>query len=95
MGLPSDHEDVSTAVFSASPTVTTVEFSSLSNHSKEMGLNDELKELEASGGKDAEAPIIQKVTRSTKSDDEGCMANFHILFPSSEGGTCSAVHKGN
>ncbi|XP_054846291.1 LIM and calponin homology domains-containing protein 1 isoform X2 [Eublepharis macularius] len=60
VGLTSDHKDFNTAVSCASPTVATVEFSSLSNHSKEMGSNDDLKKQEAEKQKDAEAPVTQK-----------------------------------
>ncbi|XP_061441009.1 LIM and calponin homology domains-containing protein 1 isoform X10 [Rhineura floridana] len=57
----SDHKEFSTTVSCVSPTVAIVEFSSLSNHYKEMGSKDELKKLERGQQKEEEAPVIQKV----------------------------------
>ncbi|XP_060102314.1 LIM and calponin homology domains-containing protein 1 [Heteronotia binoei] len=72
--LSSDHKEFSTAISCASPIVTTVEFSSLSNHSKEMGSVDELKEPEAVKKKDAEAPVIHKVVPLEAPEQDGSIA---------------------
>ncbi|XP_033015603.1 LIM and calponin homology domains-containing protein 1 isoform X2 [Lacerta agilis] len=79
--LSPDHKDFSTTVSRASPTVAMAEFSSttnssLSNHRKEMGSNEEPKKLERGQLKDVEAPVIQKVeTLEAPVQDGG------IIFP--------------
>ncbi|KAL8207477.1 UNVERIFIED_CONTAM: hypothetical protein K2H54_056921, partial [Gekko kuhli] len=83
VGLTSDYKDFSTAISCASPTVTTVEFSSLSNHSKGMGSNDELKELEAAKKKYAEAPVVQKVVPLEVPQQDGSVA-YQSLNKTSE-----------
>nr|XP_056711072.1 LIM and calponin homology domains-containing protein 1 [Euleptes europaea] len=69
--LMSDRKDFSAAVSCASPAMNTVEFSPLSNPSKEMGSNDELKEPEAGKQKEAEAPVIQKVVPLGAPEQDG------------------------
>ncbi|XP_053259883.1 LIM and calponin homology domains-containing protein 1 isoform X2 [Podarcis raffonei] len=80
--LSPDHKEFSsTTVSRASPTVAMAEFSSvtnssLSNHRKEMGSNEEPKKLERGQLKDVEAPVIQKVeTLEAPVQDGG------IIFP--------------
>ncbi|XP_062992494.1 LIM and calponin homology domains-containing protein 1 [Elgaria multicarinata webbii] len=72
----SNHKEFSTTVSCASPTVASVEFSSLSNHSKETGSDDELKKPETGQQKDTEAPIIQKVETLEAPEQDG-----GIMFP--------------
>nr|XP_034969398.1 LIM and calponin homology domains-containing protein 1 isoform X4 [Zootoca vivipara] len=79
--LSPDHKEFSTTVSRASPTVAVAEFSSvtnssLSNHRKEMGSNEEPKKLERGQLKDVEAPVIQKVeTLEAPLQDGG------VIFP--------------
>ncbi|KAF7248329.1 LIM and calponin-likey domains-containing protein 1, partial [Varanus komodoensis] len=56
----SDHKELSTAIPCANSTVASMEFSSFSNHSKEIGSDDELKKSETRQQMGEEAPIIQK-----------------------------------
>ncbi|XP_042324107.1 LIM and calponin homology domains-containing protein 1 isoform X3 [Sceloporus undulatus] len=72
----SDHKEFSTAVSCVSSTVTSMKYSSLSNHSKEIHSDDELKKLETRQQKDVDAPVLQKVeTLEAPEQDEG------IIFP--------------
>ncbi|CAI5783878.1 and calponin homology domains-containing 1 isoform X1 [Podarcis lilfordi] len=79
--LSPGHKEFSTTASRASPTVAMAEFSSvtnssLSNHRKEMGSNEEPKKLERGQLKDVEAPVIQKVeTLEAPVQDGG------IIFP--------------
>ncbi|XP_077790449.1 LIM and calponin homology domains-containing protein 1 isoform X8 [Podarcis muralis] len=79
--LSPDHKEFSTTVSRASPTVAMAEFSSvtnssLSNHRKEMGSNEEPKKLERGQLKDVEAPVIQKVETLEAPVQDGS-----IIFP--------------
>uniref|UniRef100_A0A670J3G5 LIM and calponin homology domains 1 n=1 Tax=Podarcis muralis TaxID=64176 RepID=A0A670J3G5_PODMU len=79
--LSPDHKEFSTTVSRASPTVAMAEFSSvtnssLSNHRKEMGSNEEPKTLERGQLKDVEAPVIQKVETLEAPVQDGS-----IIFP--------------
>ncbi|XP_053109657.1 LIM and calponin homology domains-containing protein 1 isoform X13 [Hemicordylus capensis] len=77
-----DHKEFSTMVSCASPTVVSVEFPSLTNHSKEIGSNDEPKKPETGQQKDAEAPVMQKaVTLETPEQDGGIAFPFLKKIP--------------
>ncbi|KAJ7326687.1 hypothetical protein JRQ81_016446, partial [Phrynocephalus forsythii] len=72
----SESQEFSTPVSCASSTVTSEECSSLSNYSKEVGSDDELKKFEIPQLKDVEKPVLQKVeTLETAEQDGG------IVFP--------------
>ncbi|XP_008109851.2 LIM and calponin homology domains-containing protein 1 isoform X9 [Anolis carolinensis] len=70
----SNHKEFSAAVSCASPIVTSVKYSSLSNHSKEMTSVGGLKKLETSPQK--EAPLLQKVETSGAPEQDG-----GLVFP--------------
>ncbi|XP_060134841.1 LIM and calponin homology domains-containing protein 1 isoform X5 [Zootoca vivipara] len=85
--LSPDHKEFSTTVSRASPTVAVAEFSSvtnssLSNHRKEMGSNEEPKKLERGQLKDVEAPVIQKVeTLEAPVPDGGIIVPLLKIIP--------------
>nr|XP_020641930.1 LIM and calponin homology domains-containing protein 1 isoform X2 [Pogona vitticeps] len=76
VGLASEPQEFSTPVSCGSSTVTSEEYSSLSNNFKEVGSDDELKKTERWQQKDAEEPIFQKIETLEASEQDG-----GIVFP--------------
>uniref|UniRef100_A0A8D2J8R4 DUF4757 domain-containing protein n=1 Tax=Varanus komodoensis TaxID=61221 RepID=A0A8D2J8R4_VARKO len=74
----SDHKELSTAIPCANSTVASMEFSSFSNHSKEIGSDDELKKSETRQQMGEEAPIIQKVEALETPEQDGS-TTFSLL----------------
>ncbi|KAH0616234.1 hypothetical protein JD844_027205 [Phrynosoma platyrhinos] len=78
----SGHKEFNTAVSCASSTVPSMKYSSLSNHSKEMHSDDELKKLETRQQKDVDTSVIQKVeTLEVPEQDGGIVFSLMKKIP--------------
>ncbi|XP_066489014.1 LIM and calponin homology domains-containing protein 1 [Tiliqua scincoides] len=87
--VSSDQKEVYTTVSCASPTVATIEVSSLSNHSKELGsFNDKQAKPETGQQKNAETPPIQKVVTLEASEQDG---GIELPFPKTVPGTNQVI----